>query len=84
MICGEPMQQMPWTIIHSRAEWRTYVESSTWGAASSCQHRPASPVSYPCLVETLLIDSAFHHRFVYLQDAYRLVFGSGVHHLDFA
>jgi hypothetical protein len=84
MICAEPMQQMPWTIIHSPAEWRAHVEGSTWGATDSCRHVPGSPKSFPCLVETLLIDAVFHHRFVYLEDAYRLLFGSGVHHFDFA
>lgn len=83
-ICGEPMQQLPWTIIHSRAEWRTYLASSAWGASASCEHKPRTPTSYPCLVGTLLIDSTFHHRFVYLQDAYRLLFGSGFHYCDLA
>ena len=67
--------QKPWYFIHSMEEWDSYKQKIVPPDIKWCNnHDPEEPRNLPCLVETDVIEWTCHHRFVYVDDAYRLLF----------
>jgi hypothetical protein len=70
------LNHRPWVFIHNTEDWENYKQRTVPPDIKWCSnHEPEEPLSYPCLVETSVIDWTCHHRFVYLEDAYRLLLG---------
>ncbi len=75
---SQTRENQAWTLLHDQSEWKAYARKcGNHELRSWYHHEPSAPESFPCLVNTSQINWAFHHRFVCLNDAYRLLLSSG-------